>query len=193
VPGGVLIRRRTVLFGLGGALLLAGGATAVRLTTGYGLPGGEVPIATTAKELAIVRAIVEALLPADGDLPAGVDVGVPQRIDEELWSMSPELREDLRSAISALEYWPVLSGRGSRLSTLPPAARAEVLDALAVGGPRPVAQAAGALKQMCHLFYYASPETWAALGYDGPWVTTPRPPPSSLAYRALLDARRRAG
>jgi hypothetical protein len=186
-----VLRRRTVLFGLGGALLLAGGGAAVALSSGYAVAPGDVPIATTAKELAIVRAIVEGVLPADGDLPAGVDLGVVQRIDEELWSMPPHLREDLKSALSVLEYWPLLTGWGRRLTRLAPADRAAVLEAAMAKGPRPVAQAASALKQMCHLFYYASDATWAGIGYDGPWVKTPKPPPSSVAYRALVDAARR--
>jgi hypothetical protein len=191
VPGEVgLIRRRTLLFGLGGAALLAGGGVALRLGTGYTLPEGAVPIALTDKEFAIVWAIVEALLPADGDLPSGVDLGVPQRIDEELWSMNAETRSDLQSALSALEYWPVMARYGSRLSKLPPARRAEVLSEMAVRGPRPIALAASSLKQMCHLFFYAHERTWAAIGYDGPIVRTAQPPPSAVAYRALLDARR---
>jgi hypothetical protein len=186
-----VIRRRTVLFGLGGAVVLAGGAAALRLSTGYP-PGDDVPVATTDKELAIVRAIVEALLPADGDLPSGVEVGVVQRIDEELWSMAPDVRDEARRAIAVLEYWPLLSGRGARLTRLSPTERVEALTSAMARAPRPVARAATTLKQLCHLFYYASDATWSAIGYDGPWVQTPRPPPSSRAYRALLDERRRA-
>lgn len=186
-----MFRRRTVLFGLGGAALLAAGGAALTLTSGYRLGPDDVPVACTVKELVIVRAIVEAVLPADGDLPGGLDLGVAQRIDEELWSMPPTLRDDLRSALAVLEYWPLLKGWGGRLTRLEPAARAEILAAAMASGPRPVAQAASALKQMCHLFYYASEGPWAAIGYDGPWVKTPSPPPSSVAYRALLDAARR--
>lgn len=185
-----MLRRRTLLLGLGGALLTAGGGAALVATTGYTPDPRDVPVACTAKELVIVRAIVEALLPADDGAPSGADLGVVQRIDEELWSAAPAVREDLRRALSVLEWWPVLAGFGGRLSRLPPAEAALALQHALERGPRAAAQAASAYKQLTHLFGYAADASWAAIGYDGPWVETPRPPPSSLAYRALLDARR---
>ena len=46
------------------------------------------------------------------------------------------------------------------------------------------------LRQLCLLFYYARPETWAAIGYDGPLIETPRVPDSSVRYAELLQAPR---
>lgn len=182
-----------MLLGLGGAVAVAAGAVAIGLAGGDPPDPRDTPIACTPQELAIVRAIVEAVLPADGDLPSGSALGVVQRIDEELWSTTPETRADLKSALAVLQWWPVLSGFGGRLTRLPPEVRAAALDHAAVKGPRPVAQAATAFKQMCHLFAYTADGTWAAIGYDGPWVRTPKPPPSSRAYRAMLEARRATG
>ena len=132
-----------------------------------------------------MRAVIEALHPADGDLPAGIALGVHQRIDEEVWAMSDELRADVRSAIEWVELLPVLWGFGGRFSRLSVARRERVFQRMLTGSVGPVAQAAKALQQMGALFYYGSEETWPALGYDGPWVKVPRPPPSSVAYAAL--------
>ena len=182
--------RRTVLFGLGGALVLACGGGLARVRTGYRLAPGDAAIGLTVKQLAVVRAVVETLLPADGDLPAGLALGVHQRIDEEVWAMSDELRSDVRSALEVVEILPLVWGFGGRFSRLALEDREVAFRRMATGTIGPVVQAASALKQMCALFYYASDATWAAVGYDGPFVQTPRPPPSSVAYAALLQAAR---
>ncbi len=187
-----MLTRRTALFGLGGALVLACGGALGRLATGYSLPPGDAPIGLSEKELAIVRAIVEALCPAEPDLPGGLELGVHQRIDEEVWSMAPDLADDVRSAVNVIEMLPLVAGFGGRFTHLPVERRLEAFSWMLASGPRAVGQAASALKQMCSLFLYTREETWAAIGYDGPWIATARPPPSSVAYAALLAERRGA-
>jgi hypothetical protein len=186
------LTRRAALIGLGGAAVLGCGGALSWLTLGYHLAPGDVPIGLDAKHLAIVRAIVETLAPADGDLPSGVSLGVHQRIDEELWSVPDEVREDLRAAIALIEHLPPLFGSWGRFTRLPRAEREAYYERLLQAGPRPVVQAAVALKQMCTFFYYNCPETWAAIGYDGPWVQTAKPPASSERYAELLAAARGA-
>lgn len=192
VVGSGISRRRLLAFGAGGAALLACGGGLSWLSLGYRVADGDVPVATTVKELAIVRAIVEALLPEDGDLPSGLALGVHQRIDEELWAMPPHLREDLKSALQLLEHLPPVFGFPGRLTRLSPADRERAFVAFLRAGPTPIVQAATALKQMCHLFYFARDEAWAGIGYDGPWIATPKPPPSALRYAEALAAARGA-
>lgn len=182
-------RRRMLTFGVGGAALLACGGGLSWLTLGYRLAPGDAAIGLSVKELAIVRAIVEALLPADGDLPSGITLGVHQRIDEEVWSAPDAVRADLSAAIQLLEVLPPVFGHAGRLTRLRPEQRAAALAAMMTQGPTPVVQAATALKQMCHLFAYVHEATWPAIGYDGPWVAVARPPPSSVRYAELLAAR----
>lgn len=177
-------RRRVLLFGLGGAATLACGGVLSWFQAGYSVPPEDRPLGLTVKELAVVRAIVEALLPADGDLPSGLAVGVHQRIDEEVWSQPDPMRDDLKSAISLLEHLPPLYGWPHRLTRLAPAEREAFLGHVLLHGPGPVVQAAGALKQLCGLFYWGHPGTWGAIGYDGPFVPE-QAPPSSVRYREL--------
>lgn len=181
-----MISRRVVLFGVGGALLLSCGGGLAWLNAGYHLPEGDVPLGLSRKDLAIVRAIVETLCPADGDLPSGLAIGVHQRIDEEVWSQSAVLRKDLVAAIELIEHLPPVYGYFGRFSGLSQADREAYFRALLLSGPTPVVQAAIALKQLCLLFYYTRSETWSAIGYDGPWVQTAKPPESSLRYAELL-------
>ena len=137
-----------------------------------------------------MRAIVEALLPEDGDLPSGVALGVHQRIDEEVWAAPDALRADLKAGIALIEHTPPLFGFWGRFSRLSRDRREACFATLLARGPRPLRSAAVGLKQLCSLFYYARPETWGAIGYDGPWVDTPRPPASAIRYQALLQAAR---
>lgn len=189
MPLPTLSRRRLLASGLGGAVLVCGGGLSW-LTLGYRLPEGEVAIGLSVKELCVVRALVEAMLPAESDLPSGLELGVHVRIDEEVWAGPDAVRADLSAALQLLEHLPPLFGHPGRLTSLSPARRLAFLEQALRHGPQPVVQAVVALKQMVHLFFYVHPRTWAAIGYDGPWVPEARPPASSRAYAELLAARR---
>jgi hypothetical protein len=184
-------RRWVLASGLGGAALLACGGVVGTLSTGYALAPGDAAIGLTAQQLAVVRAIVEALLPRDGDLPDGISLGVHQRIDQEVWAAPEAIGDDLRSAISVLEYAPLVYRFGGRLTRLDPPTRLAALGHLRERGPTPLVQAVVALKQMCALFYWSRPEVWPAIGYDGPWVPE-KPPASAVRYEELLKAARGA-
>jgi hypothetical protein len=183
-------RRRLLAFGVAGTAALTCGGGLGWLTLGYDLDAGDVPIALSTKELAVVRAIVDALLPADGDLPSGLSLGVHQRIDEEVWAADDALRADLAASLHLLEHGPVLLGFPGRLTGLSAEQRLDVLERALRSGPTPVVQAVLGLKQMCHLFYFTHPATWDAIGYDGPWISPAKPPPSAVAYQRLLAAAR---
>jgi hypothetical protein len=183
-------RRRLLKGGLAGAALLGAGGALSWLRAGYSLPPGEIALALSVKEMRIVRAIVEALLPGGGGMPSGIDAGVHQRIDEELWSQPDDVRSDLAAAIQLLEHAPPIFGFFGRLTRLEPADRARAIGRMLEAGPDVIVQAAVAIKQLAHLFYFGHPDVWPHLGYDGSWVEHPRPPPSAVAYRAELHARR---
>lgn len=180
-------RRRVLTAGLGGGALLLVGGGLRWFAGGYALRPGEAAIGLSVKELCVVRAIVDALFPADGALPSGAALGVHQRIDEEVWSQPDDVRADLRDAIQVLEHCPPVFGFFGRLSALPRARREAVLRRVLASDIDVLVQAATALKQMAHLFYYGRSETWGAIGYDGPWQPVPQPPASTLAYRRLFE------
>jgi hypothetical protein len=185
-----LSRRRVMQLGIGGALALAAGGALSWVTLGYRLLPGEVPIALSAKELVVVRALADTIAPADGDLPGAVALGVAQRIDEEVWAAPDDVRTDLKSAIQLLEHLPPLLGFGGRFTSLSPADREACFAAMLRHDWTVVVQAAGALKQMTMLFTYARDAAWPGIGYDGPWVTTAKPPVSALRYAELLASKR---
>ena len=182
-----LSRRRLLKLGLAGTAALAAVGAVGRLFGGEALAPGERALGLSPQGLHIARAVVEALTPAEDDLPSGVSLGVHQRIDEEAWASPPLVREDINSALTLLEHAPLALGFGSRLSRLPVAERAEALDAMLKHKVRLVVAAASGIRQMVYVFYYARPETWAAIGYSGPYVQEAKPPESALRYRALLE------
>ncbi len=185
-----LSRRRVLAFGAGGAALLAVGGALSWVALGDEIGPDDVPIGLTRKELAVVRAVVDAVVPAGDGLPSGLELGVHQRIDEEVWAAPDPVRADLKAALHLLEHLPPLFGFAGRFSALSRADRQACFARMLTAGPTPVVQAAVGLKQMCHLFTYVCDATWAGIGYDGPWVRRAVPPPSAVRYAALLAAGR---
>ena len=185
-----LTRRSALTVGLGGAALLGLGGALRWLRGGYALPQGDVALALSEKEMVVVRAIVESLLPGDETLPAGLEIGVHQRIDEEVWAAPPAVSKDLKAALQLLEHSPPGVGAWGRLSALSPDKRAATFEKFLTAKVDVVAQAATVFRQLSFLFYFGHPRVWPALGYDGPWVKTEKPPASSLRYQALLEQAR---
>jgi hypothetical protein len=184
-----LSRRRLFQVGFGGSLLVSAGGALRWVTSGYALQGGQRAIGLSVKELCVARAIVETLLPADDGLPSGVELGIVQRIDEEVWAASESLQGDLRAALQLLEHGPPLFGSFGRLTRLAPDARAECYRRYLSADNEVFVLSAQAYRQMAHLFYYADARLWPAIEYDGPWVPEPKPPESTLRYRAILEGR----
>jgi hypothetical protein len=181
-----MTRRRLLAAGLGGGSLLLVGTGLRWFTSGYQLRAGEVALGLSVKELCVVRALVEMFFPALGALPSGVALGVHQRIDEEVWSQSQSVREDLQAALQLIEHGPPLFGFAGRMSSLDVSDREKAFQRMLASDQDVVVQAAVAFKQMAHLFYYGHPDTWKAIGYDGPWMPRPLPPESSARYQSLV-------
>jgi hypothetical protein len=188
-------RRAVLRLGVGGAALLAvGGGVAAWITAGYAslLDPTDVPIALSVKELAVVRAIVDAFFPAEGGFPSGIELGVHQRVDEELWAAPEFTRSGLKSGLALMEHLPPLYGHPHRFTALSREARVAVFDAMLKSKTETIRQIAFALKQATQLFYYGHEKVWPSIHYDGVFVPTPKPPASSIAYASLLKARRGA-
>jgi hypothetical protein len=183
-------RRRFLAIGAGGAALLGVGGTLRWVAGGYRLPAGELGLVLSTKEMVVVRALIEVLVPGGDGLPSGLELGVAQRIDEELWAQPDAVRADLRAALHLLEHAPPLFGFFGRLSSLGPEKRLRAFERMREHGPDVVVQAAAALKQLAQLHYYGHPAVWSQIGYDGPWVREARPPESHIRYLELLDAAR---
>ncbi len=186
-----LSRRRWIQLGVGGtALLAAGGSVGAWLSTGYTLRGDEAPIVLSTKEFCVLRAVVEVMVPGGGGLPRGVDVDVPQKIDQQIWAAEDATQSDFSAALQLVEHSPLMHGHLARFTRLSVADRADVLKKLSRSSVDVFAAVANGLRTMVFTVYYSQEPTWDAIEYDGPWVYEAKPPASALRYAQLLKARR---
>jgi hypothetical protein len=184
-------RRKFLKLGLGGSLLLAagGGIFSWRwLTRGYAqlLAPGDKPLGLSVKEFVIARAFVNALLPAEDGFPSGDSLGLPQRLDEEIWVAPAELGADLKAGLQLLEHATLWNGFSARFTALPAPAQRAYIGKLLSGSNNTLCIVALAFKEMVYLFYYGHPDVWKYIGYEGPLIAKAVPPESAIAYRALL-------
>lgn len=183
-------RRQLIQVGVGGAMVLALGGLGLRwLGSGYLLRAGEVALGLSVKQLCVARALVEALAPGGDGFPGGAELGLVQRIDEEVWAADDGMASDLRSALELLEHVPPLLGHMGRFSALSVAARGDVFERMLRSRRDLFVQVAIGLKQLVQICYYADARVWPAIGYDGPWIKEAKPPASALAYQKLVGER----
>lgn len=186
-----ITRRRLIQTGIAGTALLAVGGTVFGWATfGYHLEPGEWAIGLSVKEFCVVRALVDTIVPGGGKLKPGVELGVPQRIDEEVWAADDGMRSDLRNILQFIEHIPPVYGHFGRFTSLDRTAREKVLRSLLTSSQTLFVQAATAAKELVYLFYYSHDETWEALGYPGPLVDYNKPPESALRYQQFIATRK---
>ena len=125
----------------------------------------------TSGEYEILSAVADTLVPRGGAFPLGAsDVGLAARIDLFLARQDPAIVKGLRGALLILEYGGgAMAGRIGRFSRMGAEGRAAVFSALPhrFGIAR---QIYVGLKQLCLFLFYSVDESWALIGYDGPWV-----------------------
>ena len=103
-----------------------------------------------------MKGFVARAAPRRGRLPSGESLGVPQRIDEEMWAASADTRSDLKNGLQLFEHATITHGFASRFTSLDPGARsAPTSTKLLRGEPGALQQIAFALKEIVYLFYYA--------------------------------------
>ena len=178
-------RRRFVVAGLGAGL----GLTTWSRLEGYrDRRAGRV---LAGWELDVVQAAAEALLPPAPD--EGAFAKVAGNVDRYLVGLPAALQRQIHALIAAIEHGTTpLAGCWSRLTRLPGDERRDFLEGLAARGGK-LAEAYGAIRDLCVLGYYQQPETWPALDYTGPWVVEGgKRIPAYDAMRAKPDARPRS-
>lgn len=178
-------------------LLLAGGAAAALGLVGIGRVTGYAPwpqwqgAVLAAWEAQVLRAAAEAFLPHA--TREQLDL-LPMGVDHFLCTMPKGLILEIHGLIALVEHGTTPLGlRLSRLTELPPPERAEFFSRLE-GHRGLLAQAARGLRDLCLMGFYRQPSTWAALGYEGPWVKrsddpSADPRPEWPTYEALKASR----
>lgn len=152
------------------------GATTALVTLG-GLACDDEPPARTGEirhlspeQAATLTVLVDTVFPGEGELPAGSELGIVQRIDAALGEESEILRAKFLDAILFLEWTPQFSFHFGRFSRLGPAARTAVFEGFAASRWTVKRSVYTALKGLVAFFYADSPAVWPHMGYDGTWV-----------------------
>lgn len=166
------LSRRTVLrYGLGGAALLAVGGVGLGLRPGV-LREPKAPLrALDAVAFSVLAAVAERVAPGGQGFPAASALGVPEKVDALLASSDPGLAAEVSQALKLLENaltGLLLEGRTRPFTACSAAEQDAVLESWRTSGLLVRRQVYKALRGLCASAYYASPETYAAVGYPGP-------------------------
>lgn len=151
----------------GGALLLAGGVGLGLWPTRYARKPKRPLRALDERQFAILAAVASRTVAAPGADP----VTIAERVDDTLALQAPEVRHDVGQLLLLLENALAglfLDGRPMPFTRLSPKSQDAVLDswrrsrlALRRGGYN-------VLRKLTQAAHYASPSTWASVGYPGP-------------------------
>jgi hypothetical protein len=172
LPGEPQSRRSFLQRGIVGAALLAlgGGWLATRKTrVGPGVEGRLEVLSP--EEAAVLLAVADRLVPERQGFPRPRELGLAARMDAALLMAHPAAQQELKRLVRLFESAAaglLLDGQPRLFTESTPAQQDRRLQAWQ--GSRIALRRTGfhALKRLVYASYYASPETWAAIGYPGP-------------------------
>ncbi|HJQ82911.1 MAG TPA: hypothetical protein VKA21_02470 [Candidatus Binatia bacterium] len=143
------------------ALLVIGAWAAVRLTDEAG----------AARDGALLRAVLDALVPRGGAFPTGAaDVALDAALARYFARLHPLGPAGLRALLLAIEYGAVAFERTRPFSRLDPEARGKALAAWETSRLAPRRQLLASLKLLALMHFYERPEVWPSVGYDDAYL-----------------------
>ncbi len=173
MPGELESRRSFIRKGIvGTALLVAGGGVWVGTRRTRPDPAIRGPLQVlTPEEATVILAVADRLVPPRRGFPRPVEVEVPRKVDAIVAMAQPAVRHELRQLIGLFESslaGLVLDGLPGTFSGASPEAQDRRLRDWATSRIEVRRTGFRALKKLVYAAYYASPETWPAVGYPGP-------------------------
>lgn len=163
---------------LGGAMLGLGGF-ALQQSSGYALDPARLAALKVLgmKEAVVLDAVAARMLRGDdGEAPSPASLDTTGWIDGWLSRQPAWIQRDIRQLLGALEHSPPFLDRiFSRFSKASGEQQDAILEAWASSGISLRQQGFTALKGLCVMAYYRSPETWPLIGYDGPLIKSQSP------------------
>jgi hypothetical protein len=121
----------------------------------------------SARDAALLRAVLDALVPRGGAFPIGAaDTDVDAALARYFASLHPLGPVGLRLLLLAIEYGAVLFERTRPFSRLDPAAREHALAAWERSRLGLRRQLLASVKLLALMHFYERPDVWAAIGYD---------------------------
>src|SRR5436190_1590287 len=123
--------------------------------------------APAARDAALLRAVLDALVPRGGPFAIGAaDTDLDAALARYCARLHPLGPAGLRLLLRAIEYGAVVFERTRPFSRLDPAARARALAAWDTSRLGPRRQLLASLKLLALMHFYERPEVWPAIGYD---------------------------
>lgn len=130
-------------------------------------------------EAAVIAAAATALIPnSPGPLPSPGPSGleVARNVDRFVEGMPDMMLLEIHGMFGLIEHGTLLGGFARRFTRLEPAERLDCLVNIRQKGGK-FAQAFKGIRDLCLLGWYADRRTWKSIGYDGPLLERPAPPP----------------
>ncbi|OGQ12842.1 MAG: hypothetical protein A2138_07760 [Deltaproteobacteria bacterium RBG_16_71_12] len=151
-------------------------------------PDGTVPVPArlSLKELAVLTALCDRLVPATPGLPSAKELGIARRIDRELVFLRDKLADDVKAALFLFEHGGLVHGTVSRFCALDDAGRDRRLVEMWGGGALERSCVSG-MRILALFFTYADERTWRHIGYTGPLVGHRSPPAADSSAPALAS------
>ena len=164
------IDRRTFLRATAGGT--AALAVAALLPAGC---GGYPPVSGlrlfTAKEFAVVDAMIATFVTPPAGAPSAREVGIAAYLDRYLAAEAPLVQKQLKQALLLIEYGGFWWGpRRRRCTRMAPADRAQYLREWLDSDSAFRRQVAQTFRRAILNTYYTDERTWEAIGYEGPFV-----------------------
>ena len=164
-------RRNFVKYGLGGSFALLIGGVGLSLQSPKPYANASDLVVFSIRELAILAAVAEAIVPANGTFPSALEIGVPEAIDQLLNKAHPAVPEEIRLLLHLLENAAVntiLHLSPTPFSKMPLEQRSKILAGWATSPLALQRKGYKALNGLCQSAYYAQSQVHSQLGYDGP-------------------------
>jgi hypothetical protein len=130
-------------------------------------------------EASVLAAAAMALIPdtpGKRSRPGPSGPEVAQNVDRFLVGMPKSMLLEIHGMFGLIEHATLLNGSVLRFTRLDPTAQRDFLLQLRDMGSK-FGQAFKGVRDLCLVGWYQDNRTWEAIGYDGPLVRRPAPPP----------------
>ena len=164
-------RRNFIKYGLFGSLALLGGGLGLSLQSTKPYADTNDLWVFSVRELAILAAVAETIIPSNNEIPSALDLQVPEAIDRLLKLAHPAVQEEIKLLLGLLENASVnalLHFSPVPFSHMSLTQRTEILTKWASSSLALQRKGYKALNGLCQSAYYAQSQTHQTLGYDGP-------------------------
>lgn len=169
-PFAFLSRRRFLAVSLAGLSLAVGGGTGGLLALRGTVPHVEGLRCLSDRQFRTLCALAQVMLPAGPVFPLGaLELDLPRAMDRFLADEPGYIAKDLRTALTLLEFGPLLFDfRFTTFGNLPEPARLAHFESWCHSGRLLRRQVALAFRKFFCLVYYDHEAIWSHIGYPGP-------------------------